>query len=410
MRDCEVLVVGAGITGLTIARELTSRGAEVLILEKEDEVGRHASGRNSGVLHSGVYYSPDTLKARFCVQGNRMMKEYCREKGLTLLETGKVVVARNQEEAALLSELQRRAEAAGARARLIDLQELSQIEPQASTWGRALFCPETAVVRPREILRSLERELSTSGKARICYRTRVEGFRTPTEALTSGGTVRFRYLVNAAGAFADRLAHSLGLGREFRLLPFKGAYWKLSPARSGLVRGNIYPVPDLRYPFLGLHFTRSADGEVYLGPSIAPAFGRENYRGLEGMGPEALAIAARLAVLFLADPQFRSAALRERAKLSPRRLWREAVSLLPPLRPSDLQTSSKVGIRPQLVSLSRRSLVTDFVILREGTHLHVLNAISPAFTSSLAFAAYAADLLEGGSGEPLNSGSWKTDN
>lgn len=391
---CHFLIIGAGITGLTIARELLRRGAgDILVLEKADSLGAHASGRNSGVLHAGIYYTPDTLKARFCVEGNRLMKEFCREKGLTLKETGKVIVASGPAEAERLQELKRRADACGARALLIGARELAEIEPHAATHGQALFSPDTAVISPKEVLRALEKELAGSGKATILFGTAFEGVQGSGQARTSKGTVRFEKLINAAGAYGDRIARQFGLAREYRSLPFKGTYRKLVPDRASLVRGNIYPVPDLRNPFLGVHLTRCADGEVYVGPTAIPALGRENYGAFEGWGGETLEILYRDLVLLLQNQGFRYVAYTEPRKYLKQFIFQEAKRLVPELRLRDLAPAGKVGIRPQLIHWPTKKLVMDFVVLRDGDALHILNPISPAFTSSMAFARYAVDTL-----------------
>lgn len=392
--SCRFLVVGAGITGLTIARELLRRGADdVLLLEKEDFLGRHASGRNSGVLHAGIYYTPDTLKARFCIRGNRLMKSYCRERGLVLRETGKVIVARTPEEVPLIHELKRRADAAGARSSIIDERELSRLEPHAATCGWALHALDTAVVHPKEILEALAADIKASGRARISFGTTLVGREGRRSVRTSSGVISYERMVNAAGAYADRVARLWGLTTEYRFLPFKGTYRELIPGRRHLVRGNIYPVPDLGQPFLGVHLTRTADDHVYAGPTAIPAFGRENYRFLDGWDLETPAVLLREGVLLLTDRGFRRAALSESRKYIGRFMFREAQRLVPALEPGDLTRSEKVGVRPQLVHWREKKLVMDFVVLAEEDGVHVLNAISPAFTSSMAFAEYVVDLL-----------------
>jgi L-2-hydroxyglutarate oxidase len=398
---CQVLIVGAGISGLTIARELVRRGVEdVLILEKESAPGTHASGRNSGVLHAGIYYSPDTLKARFCVRGNRLMKEFCREKKLALEETGKVIVATRPSELEGINELKRRADAAGARSFVLDAKELADIEPHAATLERALYTPDTAVIRPREILNALATDLQRSGKVQISYDTllvRPEGERS---VRTSEGTIRYEKLINAAGAYADRIARRLALGKEYKTLPFKGTYQKLRKDRAFLVRGSIYPVPDVDRPFLGVHLTRDIEGDVYAGPTAIPAFGRENYRFAEGWGLETFLILYREGVLFLRDQSFRRAAISESRKYFRRAFFEEAAKLVPELRPGDIQRTEKVGVRPQLIHWPTKRLVMDFVVIRDGNTLHILNAISPAFTSSMAFAEFVVSTLLDGIGEP----------
>lgn len=391
---CQVLIVGAGITGLTVARELVNRGVEnVIILEKEGSSGVHASGRNSGVLHAGIYYTPDTLKARFCVEGNRLMKAFCREKGLTLKETGKVIPATSPAEIAVLHELKRRADLSGVRTFLIDRQKLCEIEPHVTACDEALFSPDTAVIRPQEVLKALEDELLRSGKVTIFYKTAFKTLLSDHRARTSEGVIRFDKFINAAGSYGVRIAHQFGLAKEYRTLPFKGTYKKLAGNKTFLVRGSVYPVPSLKNPFLGVHLTRSADGEVYIGPTAIPAFGQENYRNFEGLGWETFSILFRDGVLLLKNRDFRRVALTEPRKYLKRFILKEARRLVPELCLRDLVDSDKVGIRPQLVHWPTKTLVTDFIVLHNGDALHILNPVSPAFTSSLAFAKYVVDTL-----------------
>lgn len=395
-RSCHMLIVGAGITGLTTARELLKRGVrDILIIEKEPRPGAHASGRNSGVLHAGIYYSPGTHKAEFCVEGNRLMKEYCREKGLTLRERGKVIVPGSREKEGALDELKRRADSSGARSRIIDRSELMKIEPHAAPAERALYSPDTAVIDPGEIVRTISAELEESGGVKIMLGTSFTGLRGTATALTSGGDIRFEKFVNAAGTFADRVAHEFGVGRDYNILPFKGTYKKLTPESSHLVRGNIYPVPDLRNPFLGVHFTRSAQDEVYLGPTAVPVLGREQYGVLDDLSAESFSILWRDAVLLFGNDAFRFAALGEIKKYFGHALLNEARMLVPALRESDLVHTPKSGIRAQLVDWKKKTLVMDFVVIKDSDSLHILNAISPAFTCSMAFAKYTVDMLIG---------------
>lgn len=398
--ECQFLIVGAGITGLTISLELLQQGAEdILIIEKEKSLGLHASGRNSGVLHSGVYYTPDSLKAKFCIDGNRLMKQFCKENGLTLLETGKVIVTQSETELERLYEIKRRADANKTSATLIDRQQLREIEPHATTYQKALFMPETAVIQPQQVLGSLEKKLIASRKVRISYETNCEGLHGSHTIRTSRGAFGFDRFINAAGAYADRIANYFGVGSGYKILPFKGTYKKIVKDRTHLVCGNIYPVPDLRNPFLGVHLTKNAEGDVYVGPTAIPAFGRENYNLFEGIGIDTPSIVYRDFLLFLVNPAFRAAALSEPKKYLKRFIYKEAKRLVPELNLRDIEESKKVGIRPQLVHWPSKQLVTDFLVLRDGQSIHILNAISPAFTSSMAFAKYVVSrMLENGGG------------
>jgi L-2-hydroxyglutarate oxidase len=383
----DVVIVGGGIVGLSVARELVARGTgDVLVLEKEDSLGRHASGRNSGVLHAGIYYAPDSRKARTCLAGNLLMRTYCREKGLSLLECGKVIVARDEGELPILDELARRATANGARVEMLDEKALAEVEPSARTVGRALWSRMTAVVDPRQVLQSLRADLEGSGRVRIRTGVEVVAAAGPSAVETTSGPVGFGRLVNAAGAHCDRVARLFGVGEHYRLIPFKGIYRKLRKGARLVVNGNIYPVPDPRNPFLGVHFTRSVHGDVYLGPTAIPAFGRENYGLLAGVDRDAPRIALEDAVLFFRNPGFRSVALSEPRKYVPAFLHRDAARLVHGFDPSEVEPAEKVGIRPQLVDWRTKQLLMDFIVERSGDTLHVLNPISPAFTSSMELA------------------------
>ena len=380
----DILIAGAGIIGLTVARELVRRGCDdILIIEKEEEVAKHASGRNSGVLHAGIYYTPETLKARSCLSGNFLMREYCKEKGLPILETGKVIVAKNEGEIAILKELERRATANGAKVDLIDEQGLLDIEPNAKTCELALYSHYTAVIDPKKVLFSLKRDLEATGKVRFLFSCEFQGLKGSGTALTSSGPIDFARFINAAGAHCDRVARVFGVGRNLRLIPFKGLYRKLRAEKSHLVRGSIYPVPDIRNPFLGVHFTRNVHGEVYLGPTAIPALGRENYGLFEGIDSEGPVILARDAILFVSNPKFREVALSEPKKYVFRYFFHDAARLVKELHPGDIVPSEKCGIRAQLVDWEKKELVMDFRLVKEGPTIHILNPISPAFTSSM---------------------------
>ena len=391
-RQADVLIVGGGIIGLTLARELLARGREnVVILEKEPELGRHASGRNSGVLHAGIYYSPDSLKARSCLRGNFLMREYCKQKGLPVLEKGKVIVARTEDELPALDELHRRAVANGAKVEFLDEKQLDDVEPSARTVGRALFSHYTAAVDPKLVLQSLRGDLEATGRATLLLGCQMLGRLGPGRVQTTQGEITYARLVNAAGAHCDRVARHFGLAEDYRLIPFKGIYRKMREGAAFALNGNIYPVPDVRNPFLGVHFSRSVHGDVYLGPTAIPALGRENYGVFSGADAGGLGILAQDAVLFFTNPRFREVALVEPRKYIPAFFNRDARRLVKSFDASLFERAQKVGIRPQLVNWKTKELVMDFLVEAKDETVHVLNPISPAFTSSMDLAKSVAD-------------------
>jgi len=397
MHDTEVVIVGSGIIGLTIARELLKRGCEkILILEKESQLGVHASGRNSGILHAGVYYTPDSLKAKSCLRGNMLMSEFCTKNHLPYLKTGKVIVVKSESELETLAELERRARANGASVEMIDEKTLKELEPSARTVKKALWVKNTATVDPRKVLEALAKELESSGKVTIRFNCMFKGVKSSFEIITSCGNVRFEHFINCAGAYCDCVAHAFGLGKEYKIVPFKGLYWKLQRdcVLNDTIKGNIYPVPNLQNPFLGVHFSRNIYGDVYVGPTAIPAFGREHYGVISGIDREALQILKANAILFFRHPQFRSVAIHEPLKYLKPFFYKDASALVRGLKPGDLVPSNKVGIRPQLINKNTLSLEMDFVMIKDGNTVHVLNPISPAFTASMDLAEKVCNTLE----------------
>ncbi|HWT13580.1 MAG TPA: L-2-hydroxyglutarate oxidase [Allosphingosinicella sp.] len=392
----DYLIIGAGIVGLAVAGELKRRepGAKVMVLEKEPRPGLHSSGRNSGVLHSGIYYPAGSLKARLCSAGALEMAEYCRSRGLPMSRPGKVLVPTRAADSAQLDLLAGRAAANGVEAEPLDEAALARLEPEVrSATGRALLVPSTAVVSPAEVMASLAREALAAGIELRCGGSlgAVDARRRRLE--WAGETLAYGHAVNAAGLHADRVAHLFGAGRRYTLLPFKGLYWKLDPASGIRLNHLVYPVPDLRVPFLGVHTTTAIDGTIYLGPTAVPALGRENYSGLRGVTPgELLRIAVLLGGCFLAGRDgFRRLAWREGRRYSKRRFAAAARALLPRLRACHLLACDKVGIRAQMLDLEDGRLVGDFLV-ESGPHsTHVLNAVSPAFTSAFPLARFVCD-------------------
>lgn len=387
-----IVICGGGITGLSIARELVKRDYnDIVILEKEKEIGVHVSGRNSGVLHAGIYYTPESLKAKFCLGGNELMKEFCESKDIPIKRSGKVIVTKNEDELEILHELHKRAVNNKVEVKLIDKKELSEIEPYAKTVEQALYSPLTAVVNPKDILKEIEKELVKSKKVKILKETKFIKLINNKTILTSKGKLNFELFINAAGAYADMVAHSFGVGLEYKMLPFKGTYKKLKREKSYIVNGNIYPVPDIKNPFLGVHLTKGYDGEVYIGPTAIPAFGRENYGIFRGVDLEAVQILYRDLIMFLKNEKFRNPALEEPKKYLSRYFFKDVKPLAKNIEFSDILPSSKVGIRPQLVNWKTKELEMDFVVMKDSNSIHILNAISPAFTSSFAFAEFVVN-------------------
>jgi len=386
------LIIGGGIVGLTLARELIQQGRDrILIIEKESQLGMHASGRNSGVLHAGIYYPPETLKAQLCLKGNLMLQDYCREKNLPMAHVGKVIVARTDNEIPMVETLYHRALQNGAKVDLIDETQLATIEPHARTCQKALYSHYTTIVDNKAILASLQDDLQKSGKVKIEFETAFIKTINANTIETTKGLIQFNTLINAAGAFADKVAHAFDAGKSYYLIPFKGIYKKLIKEKSHLVNGNIYPVPDLRNPFLGVHFTRNLQGDVYIGPTAIPALGRENYGILQGIDSEACKILLNQAILFCTNSKFRSVALQEPKKYFSSYFYQDAKKLVKELQPDWIIPTQKVGIRPQLIDIHKKELMMDFLIEKKDNTLHILNAISPAFTSSMAFAHYVVN-------------------
>ncbi|MBN1283601.1 MAG: L-2-hydroxyglutarate oxidase [Proteobacteria bacterium] len=392
MTSFDYIVVGSGIIGMSCARELSIRhpGASVCVIDKEPAPARHASGRNSGILHAGFYYSAESLKARLCADGNRLLTEYCLEKGLRIDRCGKVVCAASPDETAGVDELLRRGRVNGIDVKAVDVGELRELEPAARTFGRALWSPTTAVVDPEEVCLSLAGDLRARG-VEFMFDTKFLR-RLPGRAIeTSQGRLECDALINCAGLYADRVAHRYGVGEEYTVIPFKGYYYRYKHAAH--FRRHVYPVPNLANPFLGVAFTRCADGTAKCGPTATPVFWRECYGLIEGFRlDEAVEISLWEALLFAAnDFNFRDLALVEMKKYLKSGFVKMARRLMPSADPAMFGDSLRPGIRAQLLDRNQRRLEMDFVIRKGEASVHVLNAVSPAFTCSFAFARLVVD-------------------
>ena len=391
----DFLVIGGGVIVLNIARGLrrTFPDASVHLLEKEADCGLHASGRNSGVLHAGFYYSPDSLKAKFTWRGNRLLTEYCEEKKIPLNKCGKLVVAKSHADHAGLDELLRRGRANG-----IPLEELSEkdakaIEPRAKTCERALFSPMTSTVDPRQVMQAMKKDAVEEGVQLHCGVRYLES--SKEQVKTTQGTHKVGYVVNAAGLYADRIARDYGFSENYRILPFKGLYL-YSSEPAGAIRTNIYPVPDLKNPFLGVHFTVAASGKAKIGPTAIPGFWREQYGGMANFHwGEFFEVATRgVGLLANSDFDFKTLALKEMVKYSRSKMVSMASELAEGVKPEHYQHWGEPGIRAQLVDITKRKLEMDFVLEGDEHSMHVLNAVSPAFTCGIPFSEHVCQRIK----------------
>ncbi len=395
-RECDLAVVGGGILGLAVARELLGRrpGARLCVLESEERIGRHQTGRSSGVIHAGIYYEPGSLKARLCVEGARELYEYCEERGVAVERSGKLVVAADDGEIGRLDELERRGRANGVPGlQRLSADEIGEIEP-AARGVAALHSPNTGVVDFVAIAEAYAADVRAGGGT-VQFGAAVSG------AKPSSGRIELRHargvtgasaVVFCAGLWSDRLAVVCGAPADPRIVPFRGAYLQLPPAAAELVRANVYPVPDPELPFLGAHLTRTLDGRLLIGPSALLAPARDAYR-LTTVRPRDLAETLAWPGTWRMASHHRRAALRELRHAASRRAFlAEAARLVPALRGVRAE-AGPAGIRAQALGRDGR-LVDDFVVHRTERAIHVRNAPSPAATSSLALARLIADELD----------------
>ncbi len=388
----DTLIVGAGVIGCATARALAAArpGWKILVLEKEPDVARHTSGRNSGVIHSGFNAKPGTMKSKFCVEGNRRLREFCTSRGVAMMEVGTVVVAVDDGDEAVLQEILRRGTEAGVPGlELIGRARLAEIEPFAQGYA-ALTSPTGSIVHSTGVVKAYAAAARDAG-VNFAFYKRVDGIDVSGEGFRvradreSYDCARF---VNCAGLQADRIAHMLGVAEDFTIVAFRGDYYKLSDAKSHHVRSMIYPAPNLTYPFLGIHFTRKITGDVLAGPNAVIAFGRESYRALDVHLRDTIGMIADTRFWkMISAKAFRTLAWGQlKTTLFRREFLRQAGKLLRGVEAGDF-TCAQSGNRAQLVNRSGE-LVEDLLIDFHGRSTHVLNAVSPGLTCSLPFADY----------------------
>ena len=396
MNTTDFLLIGGGIIGISIARELKSRypDSSVCILEKENKCGLHASGRNSGVLHAGFYYTADSFKARFTREGNQRLTEYCDAKNIKLNKCGKLVVAQNESELPWLDELMNRASKNSVPLESVTEEEGRAIEPRVKTYQKALFSPTTSSVNPKELVESLLSDAIREG-VQIKSNSRYLRRAGKRSIQTSDGAYEAKYLINVAGLYADKIGRDFGFSRDHRILPFKGLYL-YSDEPPGALKTHIYPVPDLANPFLGVHFTVTTDGKTKLGPTAIPAFWREQYEGWGNFNlNEFSEIIRRQAGLFLTSNfDFKALAIRELQKYSKPKLVSLASTLAEGVDIKHYRRWGPPGIRAQLLNIRTKTLEMDFFMEGDDQSMHILNAVSPGFTCALPFADYVCDQID----------------
>ena len=390
------VVIGGGVVGLATARQLLldRPGAEVCVLEKEAQVGQHQTGHNSGVIHAGVYYRPGSLKATLCRAGSASMVEFCTEHGIPVQVCGKLIVATDQSQVPRLHALHERARANGLDATLLEPRQAAEYEPHVSCVA-AMHVPTTGITDFGAVCRALAALVEKAG-GQVRLGSLVTGIHARGRGftvVTTTGEVAAEVVVNCAGLYADRVAKLAGADPPARIVPFRGEFYDLRPERRDLVRGLIYPVPDPRLPFLGVHLTRMIDGSVHAGPNAVLATAREGYRWGRFNARDVAGIAGWPGMWRLARRHLRYGVAEVRRSLSRRRFAADLARLVPELTAADIVRAG-AGVRAQAVHRDG-SLVDDFLIVARPGQLHVLNAPSPAATSSLEIAKYLVDQLAG---------------
>lgn len=387
------VIIGAGIIGLSIAKALNDKNKDlkILIVEKDKKEATHSSGRNSGVLHAGFYYTTDSLKAKFTKDGNKAWTDFCEKRSLPINKCEKVVVAKNETEVASIKELYSRGVQNGVDVRILDEYELAQIAPNVKTYKKALYSPNTSTVDPNLICSVLKEELETSG-VEFIFNNGYDSKTNEGIKLKDGQIIQVDTVINCAGLYADQIASDFGFGKQYTIIPFKGIYLKYTGKNIPL-HINVYPVPNLKNPFLGVHYTITVDGSIKIGPTAIPAFWRENYQGFTNFSLlEFLTIIKYEVKLFFYNAfGFRTLAVEEIKKYRKKHFVSLATSLTKNIDKSGFKEWSKAGIRAQLLNKETLELVQDFVVEGDNHSVHVLNAVSPAFTAALPFAEWVVE-------------------
>ncbi len=394
------LIVGGGIIGISTGIALLESNSinKVTIVEKEDSLGTHASGRNSGVIHAGFYYSPESLKAKFCSDGNKELKTLCRKHGIGMVEVGKVVVTKNESELGQLEKLFQRGVANGIDLELKSLQELVRIEPAASTVGKFLWSPTTAIADSAAVINQLAENFKNLG-GQIFLGNHVSLVNSGGEihGIIDGEHFHSDFIVNAAGVHADQLARSVDVGLEFACLPFMGIY-RVSKRTEYSSKTLIYPVPHPLNPFLGAHLTITLSGDIKIGPTAIPLLGREQYSLKSKISIAEIkdAIASAQALIRGKEYDFPEIVKSELPKFLTQLLVKKVAEIVPDLRKVDQWTKLPPGIRAQLVNLKTGVMEQDFIVRKHANSIHILNAVSPGWTSALPFGRYVAGLTSNG--------------
>ena len=394
-KDYQHIIVGAGIVGISLGLALLERSPskKILIIDKEEKPGVHASGRNSGVLHAGFYYSPDSLKAKFCRLGNLELRKFCIENNLQILETGKVVVCQDKQDVQRLEELYRRGIANGVNIELLDSKELEKIEPAAQTVDKFIWSPTTAVGIPKEVIKKLAEKFEQAG-GRFSFNSQVNFVEKNSEVLikTKNAIYSANSIVNSAGAYAAELAKQVNVGKEYVCLPFLGAYKKskllpINPKRL------VYPVPNPLNPFLGVHTTITLNNELKIGPTAFPVIGKEQYRLIDGFKVKELFefISSSSALLSSDSVDLLGLAKEEALKLFTKPLVKRSKKLSNSLGSNSNWVKYPSGIRAQIINTKTKAIEMDYIVKSDRNVVHILNAVSPGWTSSLPFARWVVE-------------------
>lgn len=391
-KNVDFLIVGGGILGLSIGLEILRNfpSSRTLILEKEARSGLHASGRNSGVLHAGFYYSADSLKAKFCADGNSELRKVIRDNNIPLLECGKVVVAQNEAELAQLIKLHERGNKNGVKQEILSASDLRKFEPYAKTHKEFLWSPNTAVSDPKAVIQALELDYLSKGGEML--HNSIFSTNNQFEHRINGALVKAGKIINVSGTGAISIANQLGEGLEYAQLPVLGLY-KITDDRAVPLKTLVYPVPNPEYPFLGVHFTLTLDKKIKIGPTAIPILGSEQYSISSKVSKEDFKSSAKaIKSLLLNSPKLlASLAIAELPKVSTRRLVKDGARLVPNVGLISSWKYKEPGIRAQLVNLADGKFEMDFVVRSANGVIHVLNAVSPGWTASIPFAKYIFD-------------------